>query len=325
MNRPTNFFIQELMKLPPDRGLHFDHKGAWIRCFNPSHANGMERSASLKINVDSGKYQGSFYCFGCKIKGGWNKLAKPMHLQKVTTGAKVAAMGFSFKKFDEAEEEVPDFDKMIPWSPNHDWRGINAATLIKFGTKVHSYKDHIYLMFPVSVHGEYVGYVRANREKPKRGGDGAKQRNYVNMKGEWVRGVLFGYELAKKRVAQLRKAGKKVVLFVVEGPRDTMNIAQHGGVVVGLIGSNVTARKLELILELDPDVVISATDGDEPGNIAAEHLLNGKIDKDTGKREFKGIGALIPVIRLRFTGGRDPADLSESKVHAIIRRARKRV
>lgn len=324
-HRASNFYIQELSSLPPERGLHFDHKGAWIRCPNPRHAGGMERSPSLKINVDPGKYQGSCYCFGCKeIKGGWNVLAKMLHLKKVTAGAKSENVGFSFKKF-EAEEEVPNFDDMIPWSPNHDWRGIRADTLLKFDTKVLTFGQRIYLMFPVYVHGEAQGYVRANQKAPKRDHTGKKQRNYVNMKGDWVQSSLFGYDLARKRVAKLRKLGLPVVVWVVEGPRDTMNIAQHGGVVVGLIGSNVTQRKIELILELDPDIIISATDNDDAGNLAAEHLAHGKLREDEKTYEFKGVAGLLPVIRMKFSEGRDPADLTKQQVRKFNKRARARI
>lgn len=324
--RATNFYIAQLNTLPAERGLYFDHKGAWIRCPNPEHSGGMENTPSLKINIDPGKYQGSFYCFGCKkFKGGWNALAERLRLRKVSSGAKAAHVDFSFK--DKFNEQIPDFEQMIPWNANKDWRGIEAATLLKFDTKVTTFgrnQDQINLLFPVTMRGESVGYIRAIQHKPRRDKTGKKERTYFNMDGEWASESLFGYDLARKRIKKLRKLDKKVVLWVVEGPRDTMNVAQHGGVVVGLIGSAVNKHKIALIMDLDPDAIIIATDNDDAGNLAAEWLLNGDTNNEDKKARYKGVGTLIPCIRLKFKDGRDPADLTKKKVQQFIIRARKR-
>lgn len=327
VSRPQNFYMAELSSLPADRGLNYKHGAAWIVCPNPKHSGGMERSGSMKIKVEPGKYQGCFHCFGCKVSGGWNKLITEykLKLKKVSAGAKSANVGFSFKKFEEAEA-TPDFTDMIPWSPNHDWRGMSAEILIKFDTRVMNQRERVYLIFPVYIYDEPRGYIRANLEPPKRDPvTGKKELSYINMKGTWTHECLFGFELARKRAAWLKANGKTVVLFIVEGPRDTMNIAQHNGVVVGLIGSAPSSRKIQLILELDPDVIIIATDGDDAGNNAAQQLMHGKKDDDTGKVEFEGLGQLIPCIRLNFKDGRDPADLKRQKVKALIRLARERI
>lgn len=319
----NNFYRSELSSLPAERGLYYDSKGAWLRC--PKHNNGQERSPSLKVTVDDGKYQGSFYCFGCHAGGGWNKLAKDYfpQLKKISGGAKSANASFSFKKF-EAVEQVPDFSNMIPWAPTVDWRGIRGETLVRFGTKVVSNRNNVELIIPVTVLDEPRGYIRAKQEPPRRLANGKKEHAYFNMPGEWVKESLLGYDLARRKARRLRKRGKLVALWVVEGPRDTMNVEQLGGIVVGLIGSNITKAKLMLMLQIDPDVIVVATDNDDAGNNAAAHLLHGKIGDD-GKKEFDGLGDMLPCVRVKFKDGRDPADLDLAGRKRIDRRAKQRI
>ena len=311
-----NFFVKQLELLPADRGLYFNNKGGWIRCPNPNHSNGMERSPSLCINVE-GRRQGQMYCYGCKkVKGGWNNLVKyfPNILSELSESAIKANVGFSFKKLNEEEANL-DLSKLMPWNDNKDWRGITGKALVKFNAKVQVEKrygkEQIMLVFPVNTDGDTVGYIRAKFEKP-RVINGKKERGYFNMEGEWSKKALFGYDLARRRARKKRKNGKPVVLFIVEGPRDTMNVAQHGGIVVGLIGSYVGPRKIDLIMDLDPDIIIIATDNDDAGNGAAEALL-------------ELIGTLIPCVRLRFKGKRDPADLTRKQTQKWIALAEERV
>jgi len=325
MQPASNFYMSELSHLPEQRQLRYDKLGAWIVCPNPQHSGGNERSGSLKVTVESGRYQGSFYCFGCGIGGGWNKLAAMLGMKKVSNGAKSAHTTFSFKKFEQ-DDVLPDFKKMIPWPATKEWRGIGGKTLVKFNTKVEQRRDRIQLYFPVSLHGEEQGYIRANQEKPKRDPKtGKKEANYFNMPGDWASGCLFGYDLAMLRARKRHRNDQPVVVWVVEGPRDVMNVAQHGGIVVGLIGSAPTAKKLQLILELDPDVVLIATDPDDAGHKAARQLLRGKIDDNSGKRLFDGLGALISCIRVNFKEGRDPADLTRPRVKRLEAKAEERL
>ena len=115
----------------------------------------------------------------------------------------------------------------------------------------------------------------------------AGQLSYVNVAGIWSKKNLFGYDIASKMSGPL---------WVVEGPRDTANVIQCGGRVVGLLGSYVGPSKIALIEALDPPVVIIATDPDEAGEIAANDLEQ--------RLEY------IPTVRVNFPKGRDPADLT---------------
>ena len=314
----TNFFINQLEKLPPDRGLTFNSKGAWIRCPNPNHSRGMENTPSLLINVE-GKRQGQLFCFGCKeIKGSWNNLVKyyPKLLTPLSENAIKASIGFSFKNLASDDEDEIDVSKLIPWPATKDWRGIRGDTLVRFNTKVveekmkYGERKRIMLVFPVMNNEKTVGYIRATLEKPKPI-NGKKPPTYLNMAGAWSKKSLFGYDQAKQKMRKLRKLGKPTVLWVVEGPRDTMNIEQHGGAAVGLIGSYMTPQKSSMITALDPDVIIIATDNDDAGNLAAENV----------REQF---AELIPCIRLLFKGDRDPADLSKEQVKRYIKRAIRR-
>lgn len=314
-----NFYMAQLEALPSDRGLYYDTKGAWIRCPNPQHSGGMERTPSLLINVAEGPRQGQCYCFGCKkIKGSWNNLVKyfPGILSEVSDGMRKATIGFSFKHFADETGEDLDLSKLIPWPETKDWRGISGKMLVKFNTKVVAEKrygkEQVMLVFPVTSYGDTVGYIRAKLEKPKRDKTGKKERAYFNMEGEWSKNTLFGYDLALRRARKVRKKRKPVVLWIVEGPRDTMNVAQYGGTVVGLIGSYVGPRKIDMVMALDPDIVIVATDNDDAGNGVAEALK-------------EQLGNLLPLIRLKFKGERDPADLVHDEVKRYIKRATEKI
>jgi DNA primase len=300
----NSFFEQQLSKLPRDK-YKTEHKGraVWICC--PFHN---ESTPSLKVNVSGNQYLGRFFCFGCKKSGSWNILcSKVQGLTPIENENTIKnEMDFSFKS--RREEEYPDIEelnRMIPWPEHKEWRGIPGTTLVKYDAKVEKGRhDDVYLRFPVMYGKEYVGYIRALGRKPKRFSDGSKEMGYINSPGEWASKALFGYNQARSKTL------RKEPLWVVEGPRDTLNVATHGGRVVGLIGSAIGPDKISLIIQLDPPFIISATDPDQAGDTANEKLFEA----------FKG---LIPIKRVKFEDNTDPADLTFERIQKIRKLAMK--
>lgn len=302
------FFTQQLSKLPRDKyKTDFRTKSVWICC--PFHN---EASPSCKVTTSGNQYLGTFYCFGCKKKGVWNKLCEAVPgLTPIENENTIKnEMDFSFKAREQEEEVLnkSDLDKMIPWPEHKEWRGIPGSTLLRYDAKVEEGRgkraDEIYLRFPVMIGKDYVGYIRALGRKPRRFSDGSKELAYINSSGEWSLDSLFGYNQARA------KGLRKDPLWVVEGPRDTLNVATHGGRVVGLIGSAVGESKISLIMQLNPPFIISATDPDEAGDGANAKLFEA----------FKG---LIPIKRLVFKPNTDPADLTYERVQRVRKLAMK--
>lgn len=317
-----DFFIGELRRLPADRKLSVGGSAAKIRCPNPEHAGGNERTQSLKITL-TGKYSGAYNCFGCKIHGGWNKLARMLRLRTLNREDQQDEFSINRLIKDETKSYLPNFDDMIPWSPTVEWRSISAKTMLKFNAKVEDHPVYgVVAVFPVTLFGEPVGLIRARVEAQEKSEEFTS--NYFNLKGEWAAESLFGYDLAVERIKRYKGQGKPIVLWIVEGPRDCANVYQHGGIAVALIGAAVTPAKLRLITLLDPDIIIIATDPDDAGRRARNYIIRGKKDED-GRRVFEGIGHLFPRICINFREDRDPAKLTKNEVRKFHKAAREKL
>lgn len=276
--------IETEIEKRPDRDPVHKSDGIWIRC--PYHGGGNERTASMRIRVDSNYRIGSHKCFGChRWSSDWNELAKTLGLRQTKLSDQVYTAGdFSFEDMD-FEEELPDISQMQPWPSTQDWRGISGKTLALMQARM-EYRRRVMLYLPVHVHKKYVGGIHCElvvtQEMKDRG-----QLSYVNVSGTWSKKNLFGYDIAKKR---------RGPLWVVEGPRDTGKLIQLGGRVVGLLGSYVGQSKIELIESLDPPMIIIATDPDAAGDKAAAALEE--------RIEF------IPTVRVNFPKDKDAADMT---------------
>ena len=295
-------FIQNELAKVPDRQPDNRARKLWIRCPNPEHSGGNERTPSCAITYE-GKYAGRFRCFGCKEKGHWNKLAEWMHLAKLDTSIdNTHEAKLNFKRFSQVSSRQ-DMSRLIAWPASATWRGINGDTLRNI-FNVHLTKRHKedYLVFPVTLYGQQEGTIDALLREPRRDKYGKKEVTYINSPGPWAEHVLFNFDYARRNM-------RRHPLWIVEGPRDTCNVAQHGGRVVGLIGSAVTRAKVELIRAIDPPLIIKATDNDTAGNHASDTLS-------------EELAEWYPMLRYNFTDGRDPADLTKDQIARVHRRAK---
>lgn len=291
----TAFGLEQLRLLPPDRGMHVKGDAAWIRC--PLHGGGNEKTPSAKVNLSSGRDKAVpllFYCFGCHQTLNWNTFAELFGLKKISQGKMKQIMSETFKDMRLAEALPPDYSQFMCWPEGADWRGISGKILKRFKARSIKYGREFRMYLPVTTYGENKGGINCRLDKDK-SGDG---KSYVNSSGEWSHSSLLGFDQARKRSGPL---------WVVEGPRDTLNVFQHtynhNGRVAGIIGSKITKEKIELIKELDPPSVLIATDPDDAGDEAAARLAY----------ELKGS---IPNKRYKFEEDTDPAMLTRKQIRS---------
>lgn len=294
------FFERELAKLPPDRMLSLKANGeAVLRC--PVHNGGMERTPSLGINLGKSKKSplGAWNCLACHVGGGWNAFAELMGLRRLNAkdhGAQVADR-YVYVPPDDDKFELPDIDALMAWPEGLPWRGIPDSTLIHYNFRLINWGGKPSAYMPVTIYNEPVGGIFIALERASK-----KEKAYLNTPGEWSGDAVLGFDQA------MEMAGEP--LWVVEGPRDMANVAAHGGRVVALIGAAVTSTKVKLISELDPPIVLRATDPDEAGDTASKAL------KSVLRRKY-GIAS----IRVNMQEDSDPADLKRENVQRVIKRA----
>lgn len=285
-------FICEQITNVPDRAPNFERNLIWIRC--PYHNGGNERTPSFKINLDGSRFEvGTGYCYACKKRTVWNELADKLGVQQLKPSSLVHGVGtFSF---NDMGATLPDLSTMLDW-PEQDWRTINPSTLKDYGAKLELRHGEVYLYLPVHIRKTYVGGIHCAMSITKEEkADGKKA--YLNVDGQWSATSVFGYNQAKRM---------RGPLIVVEGPRDTLRVAQLGGRVIGLLGAAVTPEKIKLITSLDPPYVIGLTDPDEAGDLAQELL----------KRHLQE--AYIETIRVRLPEGKDAADLTKKSFRKVL-------
>lgn len=305
------FGRRELSRLPDDRGLKIGPREAVIRC--PYHSGGQERTPSMKVNLDPTAPAPALwvYCRACKRSESWNELAETLHLRKVARkssqrhdAAEVNLVRRRHVTLSEEESALPDLHKMVDWPVTVPWRTIPGPTLRRYSCKTVTWGKSPLLYIPVIQYGEHVGGIRALVERDR---SDKRQKAYVNTPGDWMNRSLLGFDVAASLSGE--------PLWVVEGPRDTFHVSAAGARVVGLLGSALTPKKVSLIRDLDPPVIVSATDGDEAGDTAHTALL-------------EQLGRDFEVVRYPFRDGEDPCEVPYSKieranvkVRELVRRA----
>lgn len=310
----VRLFIEAEINKTTDRQPTYKKSKLLLRCPNPQHSGGHERTPSCEVSLE-GKYAGRFRCFGCHEKGNWNTL---VDWTRATCGVILNKLDLSidnsherslkFKQRQFTERPVAeqiDFANLMRWPENEDWRGISGTVLRNtLDARLIKRSKQYRLVLPAYIHKEMVGYIEAVL-KPRINKDGSKELSYINSSGAWSEKSLYNYDNARRSL-------RDQPLWVVEGPRDTANIVQHGGRVVGLMGSAVTKAKVELIKGLNPPLIVSATDNDDAGN-HAHHML------------VEELSEWYRIIRYKFSDGRDPADMSRREVQRVIAKATEKV
>ncbi len=253
----------------------------WVCCPLPEHG-GRDSTPSMKINLDPNNKKapiGHGYCFGCSGRRHWNKFAAEFGLEpikaldmEVTERSEVAQR---LRQVRSGLEELTlqqiaerDFGASMLHPVTSDWRGVSAKLLNLIGGHlIVDGRKETQLLLPVSVHGEMVGAVKAQMDKPT----DKSIPTYLNSDGLWAKNLgLFPYDATK----QLMRKWKCRKVILSEGPRDALNGLTNRIPTLAILGVKTwTDKKRDLVLSLDPDEVILCMDSDDPGVKATNELM----------------------------------------------------
>ena len=295
---------EQLALLDGHFGLRGDQDAAWIRC--PWHRDGNERTPSLRINFSGQIQLGAFNCFGCPQSGNWDKLAKKLGLTKFGTiyEERIAAVieDLDAELLETALESTPQTPSGFIWPKQLMWRGISGKLIKKlhgihyFDTKLQ--KPCLYL--PVKAHQKLLGGVRCLIESE----DSSDVAKYRNTTGRWVKQALFPYDYVQKL--------KPKIIILVEGPRDALNLLQHGVAALSNLGAvnSWSKDKIKLLLDLEPQWVILGFDRDSAGRRATKQVR-------------KDLNEWLPSRKLRLPRGKDPGALSKHQIKRLRQRLSK--
>lgn len=300
----------QLESLDPKYGMQSKGEDIWIRCpFHSGKSSELENTPSCKINLSNPDFGwGSFYCFACSKHGNWNDLAAAIGLRgfakkdqdditKISIHNKRSDLGLS----DTNKYNLIVNDESIPWDANKDWRGISGKLVNKLGGRLIYSKvvDDTQLFLPVFVNKKMIGGINCLIERPSK-----KVKAYFNTPGSWSNEALFPYDIVKRM--------KSNILTIVEGPRDALNLIQHGLPALATLGASKWNQKLvDLILfGLEPKLILLGFDPDEAGRLATKRV----------KTAFKN---LLPIKKIKMDKDIDPAKLTKKQINKIIYNANK--
>ena len=276
----------------------------WVSC----RFHAQDRTPSLKINLGS-PFPGSFYCFGCGMSGNYDTLAEKYDLPRLQDSR-------YFDSFSDIRlEETDDIGEFygddsydwfprngVPWPIEIPWRNIHGklmrtiGALRYFDNRISEYKCHI----PVTYNHKKSGFINAlcrsgtGEKRP----DGSFDMTYINARGSWSKKHFFMFDWCSRH--------KVKDLYLVEGPRDALNLIQHGLDAIALLGSQSwSEEKKQKLLRLSPYRLINALDPDIAGEKARK-----KINSD--------LAGYLNIFNLRFPAGRDPGNLTNRQIKEML-------
>jgi 5S rRNA maturation endonuclease (ribonuclease M5) len=290
MSLDKESMIRELQRVPNDRSIVIKPDHAKLRCWNPEHKNGQENTPSLKVNLE-GRYAGTFFCFGCGLKGGWGTLASHFGLRGASDrkGEDLERFNLRGKSSDIVKELTPQSDELsekrelVMKSPlfpkNETWRGIRGWLLRDIGARIvfDDFGPQVYL--PITMNGEWTSGVYCSWEK--------RDRSYINETDPRIKRSLFPYDYTKSLLKKLPK-GKRAVMLV-EGPRDALNLLQNDIPAMAALGGITVwnENKLSAVVDTYPDAVVLGFDPDDIGRKLTKAVKKGLKENGILCKRFK--------------------------------------
>jgi hypothetical protein len=316
---PRTIIERGLLSLPNIKMLG---SGVMIVC--PFHP---DNNPSCGVNLDDSipVPLGFFNCLGCGEKGGWNKLAERLNLEKIPAYNqlqeealksllenndvdRILALLNAHTTVPSIEDELKAIIKAMriksysDWSRYSDWRGFDGDFLKSLGAlAVIGYTDSVKMLLPVQVHGTIRGAILAYTHKANYG------PSYINSPGPWTKDFgLFPYDY----VTNLCKSKRCPSVFVVEGARDSMRYLKSGFPALASLGANTfSLKKAELLCRLRTQTIVLVPDNDLGGETFTDSVLETFED-------FSNSSALpvnIEVINLPKSQRKiDPFNMSDS-------------
>jgi 5S rRNA maturation endonuclease (ribonuclease M5) len=229
---------------------------------------------------------GSFHCFGCNKKGGWNILARHAKLQEIEEwkirDAGELSVGNLTQRFEQQKvyssvsKLMKDLDRMayIPWPTSEPWRGYDGKLIQDFGGLLlmnNFSAAYPVCFFPVMLSKDrIVGGVAAYLRKQMNG------LSYINTRGEWtLESGLFQLNVARRLVFD----HDLDYMCIVEGPRDVLATTCEGMPTVGALGANnFNSKKMEKIKNLGINTVYSIADNDGGGDKLRSNIKRACVD-----------------------------------------------
>lgn len=268
---------------------------------------------SMRIDLQDG----SFFCFGCEVKGNaldFVKLALPelndlqccVTLEKILNSNEVRKMNVRYKKKRRKQNkqaliEAKDYYYGLK---QNDWnkvetkeqkqileymkqRGFNAKALNIVHCKA-NYNIAYPFIFPILDNGEFKGWV------------GRTMNKYVEKKRKYLYNDGF-----KKRDTLCGNYKENSVVFICEGFFDYLSLRVRGKIknVVAILGWHISDEQVQKLKAKGVTTVVSALDNDKCGNKGTTYLEK-----------------FFEVIRFQYPDGiKDAGEMTEQQLKKAIK------
>jgi len=284
--------MEEIEKIPG----YVKHKANGVEIVCPFHEDsnpslGINTSLEAKVKV------GTFNCWSCGAKGGWNKLAAKLDLRQVKEwqffDGSTAGQRARFERKKKERENTNNRSikrlheelggSVIPWPKEKDWRGYPGAMIERVQGQMFSeeMREDVMLALPIYINGRYRGGVKALMEKQETG------LSYINTKGDWVMDYgLLGYDFIRKH----KLFGCQAVVLC-EGPRDWLRLVLNKIPACAILGAKMFSERKRILLQgLGISKVYTLTDNDKAGRKMAAmigEICEGHLDFEELKLPVK--------------------------------------
>lgn len=272
---------------------------------------------SMRVSLEDG----SFYCFGCGVKGNaldfvknaqpeLNELQACVMLEQILNSKEVKNINVKYRKKRRTQNkqaliEAHDYYyglKQTDWNniktkeeqeilEYMEQRGFDRKSLNVSMCKA-NYNIAYPIVFPILDNGEFKGWVGRTTNKYVE-----KKRKYFYNEGFRKRDTLCGnYEQGK-------------IVFVCEGFMDYLSLRTRGHIknVVAILGWHISDEQVEKLKNKGVRTVVSSLDNDKAGKRGTEYL----------KRFFNVIPFQYP------DGKKDAGEMTEKELAIAIRKTRK--
>lgn len=258
-------------------------------CFSPDHS---DANASASVNVEKGLW----VCYSCHRGGRVDDLLLGVRIADPTPDANLKAVEDNL-----ATDEVRIYPES--WLDLFEQRDVHPYWLSRFKEETCRYWRLGYdyeterCTYPLrSDSGAVLGVVR-------RCLDGG-QPKYHYPKGVKTHDLLFGYHESRLGMPYAH-------CVLVEGALDVIALWESGITALGIYGSRISQRQVQILRWLNPSSVTLAFDMDRAGLDAAEIVMSTSLPD------------CCPVYQARWSPeeANDVADLSEARRVEVIRDA----